>query len=199
MKLPPAKTMLDKYGVNWWWRTDDWWPLFRAGDQCERSAFLYELAARVDGQFEFAKPWAQLSSEQKTTLIQRWPMDQTHVGGYAVAIEGWQQSSPGWTPFQNMSWNLNLNDRTLISHFKDFIEAARFGLEMPCPKPNAGRKMRTKNSGVSWLPVELMDARKHVPKFVLNDAQRSQVSKSVRTYKASIKQGAVIYSLFSDK
>jgi hypothetical protein len=66
-----AEYMFTKHGCYWWWRDDEINTFRPFRELTERSAFLYELAARVNGEFEFGKPWIKLHGAQRTVLMDR--------------------------------------------------------------------------------------------------------------------------------
>ena len=148
--------------------------------QHRRSAFLHEIGRRVDPDYAWKCPYIHLTATQRKELFQRWPVDESCLGNYEV---GRLEDVPkaGWTPFKGLSFNLNRNDEGLMRELKLFIQHERMKLEIPNPKPNKGRR----NRGFSWRPVELLDFQMH-KNHVLNDAERSQVSKARKQYGASL-------------
>jgi hypothetical protein len=186
--MSPSQDTLDEAKVEqegrcWWWRgfffpgRDDF-AYMAYQTEFSRCAFLYELAARIKGQFEFGKDFSLLKDGQRNVLARRWPTPET-VGSRIVAENGWM-TREGWTAFQNQSYNLRLNDESLVKAFLGWIRRERHSKGIPNPRPNAGRANRTLRNGLSWRPVELMDIAKYVRP--LNDSERSQVSKAKRFY-----------------
>ncbi len=148
--------------------------------QHQRSAFLHEMGRRTDQDYPWKLPYVQLSDGQRQELLQRWPVDETCLGYYET---GDLETVPklGWTSYKGFSFNLNRNNKSLVRIFEMFIQMERGKLNIKNPKPNQGRI----NRGLSWRPVELLDFQLHRGR-VLNDAERSQVSKAKRQYRASI-------------
>lgn len=136
----------------------------------ERSAYLYELGKRVSGKYEFAKPWILLTEAQWRRLEQRWPDPEEHL----VCEEGGvgTPTRAGWTRRITVSANLRLHNRTILTALMELIAGERRRLRMPNPRPNQGRKRRSR----SWRAIELLDLQ-HDGVRVLNNGESSQISK----------------------
>jgi hypothetical protein len=152
------------------------------------SAFLYELGARVNGEFEFGVNWLFLPGDKKDELARRWPIPDpglTRVAArYSVPPEmsGISPQQPGFSRTDGVpAFNLRLNDKALIQIFLRFIRRERTRQEIPNPKPNEG----TRNRPRSWKPIEYMDIQRFAIR-PLEDGERSQVAKARRLYQASI-------------
>lgn len=189
--------IMEEHRLYWWWRLigdpawvqmgEGAWPMIFAA-QYERSAFLYELAARVNGRFEFRKPWILLPRKKRDLLALRWPV-KNYIGS---AVHWTPESFPGFeaegdkgcTRYRKASFNLALNDEALVAAFRRYIldERKRTGIY---PRRNSGQRRRP----LSWRPIELLDLRNlHANGKVdrqLDDSERSQVSKAITTYRAS--------------
>jgi len=158
---------------NWWWKARKplWFEM--------RSAFLYELAARIKGTYEFGKPWPELSDSQKAKLTNRWPIDYAYPWGCFIGQVG-KPPKPGWTEHSGHSYDLRLHDGTLVKLFLEWItnERKRTGIYV---RQNELRRSR----GFSWRPLELLDIQKAKIR-ALSDSERSQLSKTKKHYQASI-------------
>jgi hypothetical protein len=143
----------------------------------ERSAFLYELKKRIDDKYEFKKSWIELTEGQRKTLEERWPDTRDRVD-YEVSSSFHKESKHGFTHYLNASWNLRLNDHTLMQAFQRFIKSERLRLGIKNPKQHAGRPTRP----LSWRPIELLDLQIHHVR-VLNTSEHSQISKARRFLK----------------
>jgi hypothetical protein len=148
----------------------------------ERSAFLYEMKARITGEFEkhdFDKPWIELTPDQRESLARRWPMDEAGLRAYKMCRPLWKvmrsgtKPDQGWTAYQNISWNLNHNNAKLLREFKIRLNSERERLGQQ-RKVNQGTKHRI----WSWRPIELIDQRQFEQK-VWSDGERSQVRKAI--------------------
>lgn len=188
---PPEQISLpDEAGERmvWWWRvlhtrefreSNGGVLFFRwFKEELERSAYLYELGARVSGEYEFGKTWLKLPREKWEELAYRWPMDTSLRSGISEAQPD-RTHRTGWTPYRRLSFNLLLNDSTLTRCFRRMIKDAREQTKIPSPKPNKGRR----NRGFSWRPLELMDLQRFASRE-LNDSERSQVSKAKKEFYA---------------
>lgn len=80
--FPPRESIKDDQGLSetlWWWRyRENWPPLLQEEfpDNWERSAFLYELRARLLPERSwdiFHRPWSQLDASQRAVLYYLWP------------------------------------------------------------------------------------------------------------------------------
>ncbi|MGA2542522.1 MAG: hypothetical protein ABSG78_13290 [Verrucomicrobiota bacterium] len=151
----------------------------------KRSAFLYEMKARINGKFEkfeFGKPWSRLTKEQWDTLAERWPMDKAGVRAYEIRRplstlpRPGKKPDPGWTDL-HIWWNLHNPNAKLVQDFKARLdlERERLGQQL---KVNQGTKYRN----LSWRPIQLIDQRQFEKK-VLTDGDRSQVSKAINKAK----------------
>jgi hypothetical protein len=145
----------------------------------ERSAFLYELGGRVTGKFEFGFAWIELDEAHKAELEQRWPQPGERI--VCEKLTRGETEHDGHVQLPVSCWNLKMSDETLNAKFQEFITHQRDTLGIPNPKRSEGRGRRP----LSWRPVELMDLRTHTG-YVLNDSERSSVSKAVRLYEGSI-------------
>jgi len=187
-KQPPEKVVLsDEAGEKmvWWWRVFHSQE-FREGkglvfhwfkQELERSAYLYELGARVSGEYEFGKCWAHLPQEKWEELAWRWPMNVATRYGVSHFFDN-RPPEKGWTHSPPRSYNLRLNDTVLVRLFRRWIAEQRKLAGIPNPRPNEGKR----NRGISWRSVELLDLRTHA-KRILNDSERSQVAKAKQELK----------------
>lgn len=147
--------------------------------QHQRSAFLHEIGRRIDTGYRWKCPYIHLTEEQRGALLKRWPMDQA-LGDYELGPLK-NKPKPDWTGFKGFSFNLNRNDQSLMRALKGFLQHERNKMRIPNPKPNQGRR----NRGFSWKAVELMDLGACTNRM-LNDAERSQVSKARKQYFSSL-------------
>lgn len=183
----PDADLERKHRLCWWWRsigTPDWdgiagggWPVaFKSW--YERSAFLYELNARLNGKFEFQKPWTFIGRDKHDILARRWP----HDDSLRIASTSGADNPPeGFTAYMGReAFNLRLPNDTLAKTFLSFIERERRRLKIPNPPRNKGQNRR----GLSWRPIELLDI-KRLQLRPLEDGERSQLSKLLRS-RASI-------------
>jgi hypothetical protein len=205
--LQEHNAIYKRHGVLWWWKlqTDHSWTdrevremtvvenrrrvsihPFRAlfDFRYKRSAFLYEMMARLSGKFEkyeFGKPWSELTKDEMDVLAERWPMDDAGARvaetrrAYWVVRQHGIKPDPGWTNFQNISWNLHHNNEALLGAFKQILNSERKRLGKK-RNPNEG----TVYKRLSWRPIELIDQRQFENK-VWSDSERSQVSKAIRS------------------
>src|ERR1035441_2085627 len=171
--------MFTQHGCLWWWQLKEskQWKEdehFAASFEfCyQRSAFIYELRARVLGKYEFKKPWLRIKLIEKKKLLERWPMD-SFVGIRCVSSLG-QKALTGWTDYSKISWNLHFNNETIVRDFLDYIERPRKKHGIPNPPRNKGRKHRTRF--YPFRVLEIMDKGKFGEPGVLNDSERSQIS-----------------------
>ncbi len=175
--------MLEKHNCLWWWRDNEIQAFEPFKQLTERSAFLYEVAGRVNGVFEFGKPWSSLSANQWEILRMRWPMKRIPRPLSALTDTEARAGDQKW-PFNTTTAghllfaNLDYTNASILEAFKRWLAAHRkaFG-------KGDGRTLK-KGRQLSWRPVELMDLRRF-KKQTLNDAERSQVSAAVRLLKAS--------------
>ncbi len=175
--------MLEKHNCLWWWRDNEIQAFEPFRQLTERSAFLYEVSARVNGSFEFGKPWSSLSPNQWEILRMRWPMKRIPRPLSALTDTEARAGDQKWpfnttTDGEALFANLDYTDASIFEAFKKWLAAHRkaFG-------KGAGRTLK-KGRQLSWRPVELMD-RRRFKEQTLNDAERSQVSAAVRLLKAS--------------
>jgi hypothetical protein len=141
--------------------------------QRERSAFFYELCKRMTGKYEFKKPWPELTEKQRQILESRWPEKSQRPKIYDVTFKKRSPVKSGWTRRLPASWNLKLNDGTLVEGFDKFIQSERKRLNIPNPRQHAGRRLRP----ISWKPIELLDIQRNVRDRVLSTSEHSQISK----------------------
>lgn len=182
-EMDKANYMLEKHGCYWWWRDNEIQSFEPFRQLTERSAFLYEVAARVNEDFEFGKPWLKLSGGQIEALRTRWPMEKVSSPLSTLTDSEARPGEQMW-PFDSTSRgqllfvNMDYTDSTIVEAFKKWLAAQRraFGKKGTCTLKK-GRQL-------SWRPVELMDLRRFENK-ILNDSERSQVSAAVRLLKAS--------------
>lgn len=141
----------------------------------ERSAFLYELSARMRGKFEFGQPYIDLPSDKKAALAQRWPMPFMS----AIAL-GSPKARPGWTQPFTLSINLRATDTAITRAILDQVRQHRkfSGIK-------AGTDRRRRNRPISWRYIEAFDRRSNGEK--LNDTERSMVSKLASLLKTTSK------------
>lgn len=137
----------------------------------ERSAFLYELGARITSKYEWGKPWIELTEDQKGQLEQRWPDQQEHL----IFEEGYGDKPPrsGWTRRITLSVNLALHNRTISTALLQLLNTERKRLGVPNPPPNQGMRRRPR----SWKAIELLDIERYGVR-ALNNAETSQTSKA---------------------
>jgi hypothetical protein len=137
----------------------------------ERSAFLHELGKRLNGKYEWDKPWIGLTEDQKVRLEQRWPDRQEHL----IFEEGDWGKAPrrGWTRRITLSMNLALNNSTIAAALLVLLNAERKRLGVRNPSPNQGMRRRPR----SWKVIELLDIERHGVR-ALNNAETSQTSKA---------------------
>lgn len=176
-------------GGLWWWRrareqggqqifqqqhNPHWhgilYPLYL--DYMERSAYLYEFRARSENhrQWDFERPWVFISQEQRRFLSRLWPQNNPP--------RSWNQAEANNPAFVTMdrSFNIELSDTELKRQFIEQIERQREKLQIQRPEQNS-----TSHRQLSWRPVELLDIR-HYKLRELDDSERSQLSKAVKTY-----------------
>lgn len=173
----------------WWWRrareqegqlvfqqqgNPHWhgilYPLYL--DYMERSAYLYEFRARSENHrhWDFERPWVFISQEQRRFLSRLWPQNNPP--------RSWNQAEANNPAFVTMDrfFNIGLNDAELQRQFMEEIERQREELQIQRPEQNS-----TSHRQLSWRPVELLDIR-HYKLRELDDSERSQLSKAVKTY-----------------
>jgi|GEM_PF-1170723 len=184
----------------WWWRyaneqgcarifdngLSDWpkimLPIFQ--DHFERSSYLYELAARYKKRYAhpFGHSWIFCSNEERRMLDCLWP----NPGPF----RHWLPSLKDHRLFVRLHYhrfNLSLNDSVLVEQFRKAIQQERKLNNIDRPKPGYGIRRRP----ISWKPIELMDLR-YFTNRVLNESERSQVSKAMADYKLACKSAAII-------
>ncbi|MEI6391411.1 MAG: hypothetical protein WCT12_09920 [Verrucomicrobiota bacterium] len=183
----------------WWWRhanETDWHKIFGGKGNPDdpdafqifiqyhqRSAFNYELMARITNRYTwaFGLPWILCSQEQREYLTSLYPTDTTS--------SIWQpphNRKAGWVEIPAREINLKAHDVALMRQFMD--EVARLRRQHGIEKPKPGKGVRRKP--ISFLPIELMDRRYYLHKQ-LNDSERSQVSKAERAYNAASKAAGI--------
>ena len=188
----PNPTEKDLARKLWWWRqvdtTSDATPvpflpeiqLSQYRDYFEWSAYHYELRARLDEKYAwgFGHPWCCCSREQRQMLRELWPSPYPPQKWTSM-----EAGKPEWREVNGVRFNLKLNNSVLIEQFIGELERLR--AELGVEAPAAGQGVRRKP--ISWLPIELMDLR-HYEVCVLNDSERSQVSKAARAYREACRK-----------
>lgn len=145
-------------------------PLYE--DYFERSAYLYEFRARYNRrEWDFNRPWAFVSQEQRRFLGCLWPQNNPP--------RNWNQGEADNPAFVRLhrSFNLELNDTELQRQFMEEIAKQREESKIEKQDPHS-----VSHRAMSWRPIELLDIR-HYKIRELNESERSQLSKAVQTYK----------------
>lgn len=168
---PVSSVDLKSMGV-WWWRdlgsgeitpVRSFWIHNNFESVWERSAFLYELSARFEGEYEFGKPWAFLKLREHSLVHSRWEKDPI-----CRVLDEWKKDlrapiykrvddlteiygrKEGWT--HPLSFNLSYETEELITAFRHRIEAIKAKME------EQGQSLPQANS--LWQLVELIDKSK---------------------------------------
>ena len=141
-------------------------------------AFVYEMAVRLMKSDLLHVPWIKLSADDQlpfleilfrpnflTGILTDGPLDED-------STEHWH-----WTrPVGNVIFNLLQSDTALLEAFGvTFVRSERRRLKIPSPTSNFGRQ----NKPFSWSAIEDFDLE-HIEKRVLNDSQRSRLSKATK-------------------
>lgn len=202
-EISPA-LMLKKYGVRWWWRDVDPnpWATYLAGPQTKarqlhahrewlfhteyvEAAYRYEVAARINGEFELGGDWTTLGPDQAEQLAQRWPTASKPGGNTSIIMQVDGPPRPaqdGWSTPRTFSFNLRRNDAAMAGAFMKLVAQLRSEQNIH-PARNEGS--RNRGTGNVWRLIELMDIRRFKIRL-LNESERSHVSKARRSFKASI-------------
>ncbi len=171
-KPEKAASIFRHDGVPMW--TEILFPIYQ--DHFERSAYYYELRARFGKryQWDFGHPWIHCSRQQRRMLGCLWPND--------YPAQNWLPSDTGdeWVRLEARIINLKLPDSTLVSQHLHEVEQLR--AKHKVQKSPIGQGVR--RCPIPWSRIELLDTRRY-KLGVLNDSERSQVSKTVEDYKAT--------------
>ena len=179
-RVREAKRLITKHSLDWWWYQIPGWERsnksrflwFKAA--AERSAFLYELSARMGSGYEFGKHWLALDGVTQASLANRWPPNNHWnicFAGPVVPDSFDLDMNPTGTHFALVSYNLAMSNDTLVKAFLEHINQERRRKNI-FPKPNEGCNRR----GYGWRVLELMDIRAKGIR-PLTSSERSQISK----------------------
>ncbi len=126
-----------------------------------RMAFLYELDARIHGRYRCQQPFCELTHDQIEALPSAWKesFQPTDFETKLAEIGGWNIVFPR----EMLHWS----EKVIVSHFREIRR--RLGLQVK------------EGSKFSWRAIELMDEKFFLRK-ILNDSERSQVSKARKFY-----------------
>ncbi|TSA33859.1 MAG: hypothetical protein D4R65_07050 [Verrucomicrobiaceae bacterium] len=192
-RFPEAATEDLLVNNVWWWRYADpekylrifpewgdgleWWSqkLFLTfQNHLEASAYFYEFRARYNDRYvwDFDRPWIRCSDQQWRSLNRLLPSKYPSTVDLPITrpIDNWVSLPP-------LNLNLGLNDEILFREFK--LELERKRQEIGLERPATGQGVRRR--AISWKPIEFMDYRRYKI-MVLNDAERSGLSKARRSY-----------------
>lgn len=182
----------------WWWREMNSAPAGGTGTSLihhnfktiwERSAFIYELVARIEGEYEHGKPWLSLKLRQHSLIHSKWDADPI-----AKAFESWKGDmrepklkrveelseiySPkkGWT--LPMSFNLNHPTDEILDALRERLETikARTPVDL-----DAEKEVNL------WRIIELFD-KMNLAQVALNDSEQALIDKVVQAYQKSREQ-----------
>jgi len=118
----------------------------------ERSAYLYELEARMVGEYEFETSWPYLDLRQKQALALKWPIDGNKRESLREDLESGQKRK-GWTDATPMSFNLQKTDKELTRIFLQYIHEQRQIHAIHDPETQG----RGDAKRINWRAIELMD------------------------------------------
>jgi hypothetical protein len=167
----------EEFHDQWWWRrlhTCLCDPIFKATwDIGQRAAFLYELERRIVGEYQYGLPWPDLSHGHRMLLIKKWPLLTPDAQG-AISFAD-RHHYKGWTPPMLISVNLAHSKKTILKEFEKWLDD--YLKDRPHAR-NAGRNLRP----MSWKSIELIDIKEAHPKEILNESERSQISKAKKRF-----------------
>lgn len=149
----------------------------------ERSAFFYELEARLVGNYRFGQSWPYLSQQEKEDLCLIWPLGQE--SRHLIAKNCAPDKIPfGWTPPHNLSFNLYAPDKSLVRAFLGMIHKEREQHRIPTP-----REEDYSAAKANWNAIELLDTQlfgiRHLTPF-----EQSEIDQAREEYARHMKENS---------